>query len=423
MSVPADRHTSPRDCGVAGAASDSRGMWRPRHGIILAAFGLLGLGLIVSQSAGLSVGSGEPLTLTDVLLGSTAMRAIGAVGFLMLAMHLPVHRLADRRPFGSPLPLLALIAVALVMALHVPGVGVSRNGAVRWMHVGPIGFQPSELAKWLVPLTIAWWAARSGRRMDQIIGGTIPPMVLLGVTVLAVGVEDLGTAAVIALVGGLVLLAGGMRFSLTLLLAPVAAGVAVIGVMSEQYRRDRITAFLRPFDDPEGLNYHMIQSLTAITGGGPGGRGLGNGLQKFGYLLEDTTDFIYAVICEELGLFGAALVLFLIAALVGSCLAVGRRAGSPFGRLAAFSVGCTVGVQALVNLAVVTGLAPTKGIALPLVSHGGTGWWMTAACLGLLCAIDRQADREEADLGFPASQPPQRRTPDREPLAAAAGVA
>ncbi len=404
-------------------------MWRPRHGIILAALGLLGLGLIVSQSAGLTVGSGEPLTLADVLLGPTAIRAIGAVCFLTLLMHMPVRRLADRRFLGSPLPLLALIALALVMALQIPGVGASRNGAVRWMHIGPLGFQPSELAKWLVPLSIAWWAARCGRRMDHLVGGTVPPMLLLGLTTLAVGVEDLGTAAVIAVVGGLVMLAGGMRSSLTLLLVPAAAVVAVIGVMSKQYRRDRITAFMRPFDDPEGINYHMIQSLTAITGGGPGGRGLGNGLQKFGYLLEDTTDFIFAVICEELGLFGAALVLFLIAALVGSCLAVGRRAGSPFGRLAAFSVACTLGVQALMNMAVVTGLAPTKGIALPLVSHGGTGWWMTAASLGLLCAIDRQADREEAERGVEATPPPlppsprPRRHSESDPLPAAAGVA
>lgn len=407
---------------MAGVASDSNSMWRPRHGIILAALGLLGLGLIVSQSAGLSVGAGEPLAIGDVLLGSTAMRAAGAVGFLVLVMHMPVRRLADRRALGSPLPLLALIAVGLVLALHVPGVGIARNGAVRWMQIGPIGFQPSELTKWLVPLTIAWWAARVGRRMDHLVGGMMPPLALLGVTVVAVGVEDLGTAAVIAVVGGLVMLAGGMRFMVTLAMLPVAATLGVFAVLGEQYRRDRITAFMRPFDDPEGLNYHMIQSLTAITGGGPGGRGLGNGLQKFGYLLEDTTDFIYAVICEELGLFGAALVLFLIAALVGSCLAVAGRAATPFGRLTAFSVACTVGVQALVNLAVVTGLAPTKGIALPLVSHGGTGWWMTAACLGLVCAIDRQADREES-RAFVSSGPPRPAASDHPPLPAAAGIA
>lgn len=422
MSGSIDPRLSPGDCGLACGASDSRSMWRPRHGIILAALGLLGLGLIVSQSAGLSVGTGEPLTITDVLMGSTAMRAAGAVGFLVLLMHSPVSRLADRRPFGSPLPLLALIALGLVMALHIPGVGVSRNGAVRWMQIGPLGFQPSELTKWFVPLAIAWWAARAGRRMDHLFGGLTPPLLLLVLTVAAVGVEDLGTAAVIAVVGGLVLLAGGMRLSLTLAVLPFAATMAVFGVLSEQYRRDRITAFMRPFDDPEGLNYHMIQSLTAITGGGPGGRGLGNGLQKFGYLLEDTTDFIFTVICEELGLSGAALVLFLIAALVGSCLAVGGRAATPFGRLTAFSVACTVGVQALVNLAVVTGLAPTKGIALQLVSHGGTGWWMTAACLGLVCAIDRDADRPESPLDV-HSGAPLRPASDHEPLPAAAGVA
>ncbi len=373
-------------------------MWRPRYGIILTAIALLGIGLIASQSAGLSVGEREPVTVAELLLGSTAAKAAGAVALMLMAMRLPVERLASRRWHRTPLPWAALVAVALVLSLQIPGVGVVRNGAVRWMEIGPVGFQPSELAKWLVPIAIGWWAARQGRRMDQARLGLLPPLLLLAVTGAAVGLEDLGTAVVIAAVGGLVMLAGGVRVAHVGWLAPVGLGVAAVGVLAEDYRRDRILAFLRPFEDPEGLNYHMIQSLTAIAGGGAGGRGLGNGLQKFGYLLEDTTDFIFAVICEELGLAGAALVLFLLAALVCSCLAVGRRTRSPFARLLVLAVASTVGLQALVNLAVVTGLAPTKGIALPLVSHGGTGWWMTAACLGLVCAVDRAADRSPAPV-------------------------
>jgi cell division protein FtsW len=381
-------------------------MWRPRHGIILTAIALLGLGLIVSQSAGLTVGARNSITVGDVLLGSTSLKALGAVALLLLAMHLPVNRLGDRRWWASPVPWAAVLGVGLVLATQIPGVGVSRNGAVRWMEIGPVGFQPSELAKWFVPLAIAWWAARQGRRMDQFGRGLLPALMLLGLTAAAVGVEDLGTAVVITCVGGAVLLAGGARIAHVAGLAPVGLGLAVFGVLAEDYRRNRILAFLEPFEDPEGLNYHMIQSLTAITGGGAGGRGLGNGLQKFGYLLEDTTDFIFAVICEEMGVAGAALVLFLFAALVCSCLLVARRTSSPFARLLVVGVTATIGLQAFVNLAVVTGLAPTKGIALPLVSHGGTGWWMTAACLGLVCAVDRASDRELAGAPLTAARPP-----------------
>jgi hypothetical protein len=167
---------------------------------------------------------------------------------------------------------------------------------------------------------------------------------------------------------------------------PCALAAAII---TNPYRIHRITSFLDPYQDAQGKGYHMIQSMVAVANGQFFGRGLGHGLQKFGYLPEDTTDFLFAIVCEELGVFGAALVIFLYGALLWSVLSVIRREPSRFLKLIALGVMATVGLQALINLAVVTGLGPTKGIALPLLSSGGTGWILTAASLGLVIAMDR----------------------------------
>ena len=147
--------------------------------------------------------------------------------------------------------------------------------------------------------------------------------------------------------------------------------------------------FLHPYADAQGEGYQMIQSLSTIAGGGFFGRGLGNGLQKFGYLPEDTTDFLFAVICEELGFVGALIVVSLYGAILWVGLDIARRESSRMLRLMVLGIIATIAIQALMNLMVVTGLGPTKGIALPLLSSGGTGWLFTSACLGLIVSIDR----------------------------------
>lgn len=177
---------------------------------------------------------------------------------------------------------------------------------------------------------------------------------------------------------------------------------------------NRILAYLDPFADSRGIGYHIIQSMGAIQGGGVAGRGLGNSVQKFGYLPEGTTDFIYAIISEELGLLGAAAVVGLYSALVlcGMTIVTSRakQAGAMGAGTALLSNGAqllglgivfTVALQAFINIAVVTGLAPTKGIALPLMSRGGTGWILTGFSLGLLVAMERMADRRRKELNVP----------------------
>jgi cell division protein FtsW len=191
------------------------------------------------------------------------------------------------------------------------------------------------------------------------------------------------------MVAAVMLIAAGARLWHFAAMAPLGLAAVAGAIIVSPYRVKRILAFMDPYADPEGTGYHMIQSMVAVANGQVFGRGLGFGLQKFGYLPEDRTDFLFAVICEELGLMGATAVIALYAGLLWAGLAIIRREPNTLLKLAALGVVATVGLQAVINLAVVTGLGPTKGIALPLLSSGGTGWILTAASLGLLVAIDR----------------------------------
>jgi len=198
-----------------------------------------------------------------------------------------------------------------------------------------------------------------------------------------------------------VLLAAGAKLWHIGVLAPAGLGVVAAGLLTSDYRMKRVTSFIDPYADPAGDGFHVIQSMGAIANGEGVGRGLGHGLQKFGYLPEDTTDFIFAIISEELGLFGVALVLFLYCVLLTTGTDIARRDTRPVARLFVLGVIATIGLQACINLLVVTKLAPTKGIALPLISSGGTGWILTSAALGLLIRFDRtQGTRPGEDAEF-----------------------
>jgi len=254
-------------------------------------------------------------------------------------------------------------------------------------------------------LAMAWWGARRAGVMRSFLHGLAPALLVLGVVCGLIVVEDLGTAVLIGAVAMIVLVAAGARLWQAALLVPPAVAAVFVLIASSPYRMRRITSFLDPWADPQGAGYHLVQSLNAIQEGGLTGRGLGNSVLKFGYLPEDTTDFVFAVICGELGIAGALLVVSLYLGLMLAGLAVVRECRHAFGRLLGLGVLLTIGLQALINIAVVTGLIPTKGIALPLVSNGGTGWVMTAGAVGFLVALDRinrleaEANASPADTG------------------------
>ena len=363
-------------------------------GLVLIVASLLTLGVVMVASAGLTIESAEPVTLQSVLLGRHAVHAGLALAALLVGALLPVARLRRARW----VPWLGAVCVVLLLCVYVPGLGREVNGARRWLDLGFLSFQPSEAAKWTMPLLLAWYAARRPQAMERFVPGFALPIGLVGLVCGVIALEDLGTAVLIGAVSVAVLVAAGARVLHAALLAPAGLAAIAAAIVASPYRVDRLRAFIDPGQDPQGIGYHLLHSLGAVAGGGILGRGLGNGIQKFGYLPEDTTDFIFAIICEELGLVGAGAVVGLFGALVACGWAIVRRLDDPFDRLLGLGIVLTVGVQALGNLAVVTGLAPTKGIALPLVSAGGTGWVLTAFSLGLLLALDRGRPHQRTGL-------------------------
>jgi len=282
---------------------------------------------------------------------------------------------------------LLLAAVLLLGLVYVPVVGQEVNGARRWIRLGPVTFQPSEFAKYVLVVFLAGVLAHARYPRRKFLIGLLPLCAAIGLLCGLVVVEDLGTAALMALVAAMLLVAGGARLWQMLILALPGVAGFVYMVIKTPYRVERITSFMDIWKDPQGSGYHAIQSLVAIGNGSWWGVGLGKGIQKYGFLPEDTTDFIFSIICEEVGLAGALLVMGLIAAIVWSGLAVYRRCGDDFGKLLTFGVVATIGLQAAINIAVATVSVPTKGIALPFVSAGGSGLIVAAAALGLVCSV------------------------------------
>ena len=403
-------------------------MPRPAHLLAACVVSLLCLGLIMVHSASLDVAGAEVSaarfavtadapTLLSPLLGKNLAYAAVAVAAFFLGSRVDLRGVFATRGWWSPVWGVWLVSLVLCGLTLVPGVGKSVNGASRWLHLGPAGgglsFQPSELAKWSLVLLLAWWCTRRRDAMRRFFTGLLPGLLLAGLVCGLIIIEDLGTATLIGVVAVGVLLAGGARAWQLLLILPAAAAGVVAAIIQSPYRVRRLTAFLDPWADSQGTGYHPIQSMLAFAQGGIEGAGIGQSVQKY-YIPEDTTDFIFPIIAEELGLPGAALVVGLFLAILWIGLGIARHCPHPFGRLVALGVLLTLGLQAVINLAVVTVVVPTKGIALPLVSAGGTGWVLTALALGLVASLDYASDLEGDPLyDTPDEEPDQ---PDHEPL-------
>jgi cell division protein FtsW len=365
----------------------------------------------------------RPVTFESIVTSTPAKLMGVALLALAIGTALPVRSLSARltprpdltgdAPVRAPpyivLVLGTLVILGVLSLVYLTGVGKQVGGSERWLRVpvggGQLSIQPSEFAKWGLLALIAWYGATTAGRLRSFMTGLLPALIVVGAVAGFVVIEDLGTGALIAASCGLVLIAAGANIWHFALFIPVGLAGFTAAVIAAPYRVARLAAFLDPYRDAEKSGFHMIQSMIAVANGGGPGRGLGHGLQKFDYLPEDTTDFLFAIICEELGIAGAAIVIGTFLFLICSAFAIVRREQDRALKLFGLGVIATVGLQALINLAVVTGLGPTKGIALPLVSQGGTGWAFTALCLGVLIAIDRSQPREAAPQPAPAAQP------------------
>ncbi len=364
--------------------------------LLLIVISLLGLGVVMVQSASMGISQETGFKLTELGQKQLGFAAFGTALF-MIIRRIDYARLAPRSVsiWRSPATWILILAIIACTAVLIPHVGIEKNGARRWLPLGFMQFQPSELAKWGVVIFLAWWMTYRPVDLNKF-RGFLLTLVPIGIVTLLVVIQDFGTAALIAVVGLAMLLVGRVKlWHLAVIIPPVlAAGFWFVA--HKEYRWRRMTAFIDPYAAPQAEGYHMIQSLLSFATGGLTGKGVGGGIQKLGYLPEDTTDFIFATICEELGLFGALLiVVFYVAILMLAWKAVKQKRDS-FGQLLAFGIGAMICTQAAINLAVATVSVPTKGLSLPLVSSGGSGLIITCAALGVLGSILRHRHAMDA---------------------------
>lgn len=283
------------------------------------------------------------------------------------------------------------VSIVLLILVLVPGLGEVRNGARRWLDLGIIPFQPSELAKPALALCLAHSLARKEARMNSFVDGVLPHLVMAGVPILLLLAEpDFGGAVMMVALTFAMLFVGGarLRHLLAMVFSVLPAVVAL--VIFEPYRMRRVIGFLDPFADAQGSGFQLVQSFLAFGNGGVMGVGLGAGKQKLFYLPEGHTDFIFAILGESMGLLGALFVLFCFGAIAYRGFAVAARSLDPFSSLLAFGLTFLLVTQAILNIAVVTGLAPTKGLPLPLMSYGGTSLLTTGLLVGVLLSLSRE---------------------------------
>lgn len=294
--------------------------------------------------------------------------------------------------------LLGVMAALLVLIL--PGteaIAPVRNGARRWLVIGPLSVQPSEFAKLAL---VIWTAALVVRKQDQLSNmrrGLIPFLLLWSAVALLIAIQpNLSTAMLVVLFAGIVLFAGGGRIGHFVLLAALAVPVVWTQIEGVAFRLKRIVAFLDPTTDLQGGSYQINQALIALGSGGILGRGFGKGQQKFGFVPEPHNDFLYAMIGEEWGLVGTTIVLLLFTgfALIG--FRVARSAPDLFGRLLAIGLTSLISVQALLHIGVNLGLLPTTGVTLPFMSWGRSSLIMCMLAVGILMSIARAAERRSA---------------------------
>jgi len=347
---------------------------------------LIGLVMVASASIGVSDReSGQPFFYFERQLIYVAMGLVAAI--LAIAIPTSVWEKYSIYLLGG--------AFLLLLLVLIPGIGHEVNGSRRWVRLGFMNFQISELARVMLLTYIASYAVRRGDELSSDFKGFMKPVaVLAAAAVLLLAEPDFGAATVLMATGLLVLFLAGAR--LHHLAVPIVLGVGAMGTLAvtSAYRLRRLTAFRNPWDDPFDSGFQLVQSLIAIGRGEWFGVGLGSSVQKLFYLPEAHTDFVFAVIAEEFGFVGVVVVVGLFAVLVGRALAISRNAadaGLTFQSYLAAAIGAWLGLQAFVNIGVNMGLLPTKGLTLPLLSYGGSSMLITLGWIGVLLRIHHES--------------------------------
>lgn len=315
-------------------------------------------------------------------------RQIAWLGFGFLLMHL-TSRIDYTLWKKLSIPILVCMLMLLVLVL-IPGIGVAAKGARRWLRAGPISIQPAEMVKLVAVIYLAAYLTKKTDKLTLFRSGLLPALIVIGLLSGLVLLEpDLGTVVVMGLVTIGLLFLGGARIAHLVGLALCAIPVVLVLVLGSSYRRQRLMTFLAPWKDASDAGFQITQSFLAFGSGGPFGVGLGEGKQKLFFLPEAHTDFVLALVGEELGLAGTGTVILLFAVFVWRGFQIAARARVPFGKFLGMGITLLIGIQALVNAAVVTGLLPTKGLTLPFVSYGGSSLVVSCVGVGMLLSISR----------------------------------
>ncbi len=370
-------------------------------------------GFFEPSPSGASPGAAKLLLATVVLLITVGLLALVSIGIGQKSpLHYPVRQLVFAvvafvaggiclalpfRFWPRMLPLLYPGTCLLLVITRLMGPNI--NGAHRWLKFGPVSFQTSEFAKLTALVWVAWWMSRNRRHAHEFVRGFLVPGVGLGFLCLLVFIgPDFGTTALLAGAGGLLLFIGGTRLGYLFLAALLGGGAFTVLVMQDPIRLNRVISFLEPQRYADNEAYQLMNSLHGFMQGGLFGVGFGQSLQKYSYLPEAHTDFILAIIAEETGLVGTLGVLILFLLYFASGLTIARNARDPFARLLALGITFLVTLQAAINVGVVTGSMPTKGLALPFISHGGSNLLFMVAMSGILLSIARGSGEPDSPL-------------------------
>ena len=343
---------------------------------------LIALGLVIVYSASSHLAE-HRLGDSYFYLKRQGMFCVAGVILMILAKNIPCALYAK---FVYPL---LIISASLLILLFLPGIGHKVGGASRWLPLaGGFSFQPSELVKFTLAIYMAYSMAKKGSDMESFSKGLLPHLLMAGLFMLLIVLQpDLGTAIIIGCWLAIVLFVGGVKFWHLLSLLSLSSLIVWQLIVHAEYRMQRWLAFLNPWEDPHGIGFQIIHSFLAFGSGGIFGSGLGNSKQKLFYLPEAHTDFVLSIVGEELGFLGVAVIIILFGILIMRGIKVALNAKDLYSSYLALGLICLIGLQAAINMGVVMGLLPTKGLTLPFISYGGSALVLNLISIGILLNI------------------------------------
>ena len=351
-------------------------------------FFILAIGVVMVYSASTYyamyvIGSHDSM----YFLKRQALFAVVGIITMLFMMAFDYHKLKKLMPI-----ILIGTVVLLIAVFFFPGV----KGAQRWINIGPLNLQPSEVAKYAVVIFLAMSLEQKGERVKGLVYGVVPYLVFSGFFAGMVLLQkNLSIACVIMIVTLIVLFVSGARLKDFAVILPVLFAGAVFFIFSEPYRKARLLNFINPWQDPAGDGYQLIQSFLALGSGGITGLGLGQSRQKTLYMPEPHNDFIFSIIGEELGLIGCLFIIVLFGILIWRGITIAIKAKDTYGTLLAVGITSVIAVQAIINIAVVTGSMPVTGVPLPFISYGGSSLVINMTAMGILLNISRQTEKSD----------------------------